>query len=213
MNNIHVLVADNHALFREGMCRMIESTQDMAVVGEAQTGVEAVRLALEQQPDVVLMDIQMPQLNGIAAAEQILAQLPNMCILMLTMFDDDQLVFKAMKMGARGYILKGTKRMELLRMIRLVHAGGAVFSHQIAIRMMQFFSRIQTAPTTRAKYRLSQREREVLHLLTIGSDNGEIAEHMHISEKTVRNYVSRILNKLQVATRAELVERDDLSGW
>lgn len=204
---IRVLIADDHTLFRDGLRVLLSSTSDMALVGEAVNGDEAVALAMQRQPDVVLMDIQMPGLNGIEATRQIVGMSPHMNVLIVTMFEDDQSVFAAMQAGARGYILKGAKHTELLRAIRAVSGGEAIFSPAIAVRLMAYFSNMQPTLAPQLFPELSEREREILLLIVQGDKNTEIAEKLVLSAKTVRNHVSNILSKLQVANRAEAILR------
>jgi DNA-binding NarL/FixJ family response regulator len=202
-----ILVADDHQLFRDGLKALILSAPDMAVVGEATSGEEAVSLVAELKPDVILMDIQMSGINGIEATRRIIQQQPKAQVLMVTMFEDDQSVFAAMRAGAKGYVLKGAKHDEMLRAIRAVSSGEAIFSASIASRMMNFFtaSRAVVPPETFSD--LTDREHEVLTLIARGESNAEIAESLSISVKTVRNHVSNIFNKLQVADRAQAAIR------
>jgi len=212
MDTIRVLTADDHQLFRDGVRALISSAPDMELIGEAATGDEAVALALELQPDVVLMDIQMPGANGIEATRQIARASPTVGILMVTMFDDDPSVFAAMRAGARGYILKGAKHAEMLRAIRAVASGEAIFSPRLAVRMIEFFSAMAPAATPQVFPELTEREREILSLIAQGLRNTEVAERMAISEKTVRNYITSIFSKLQVADRAQAIVRAREAG-
>ena len=207
MDTIRVLIADDHQLFRDGLKALLLSAPDTEVVGEAATGTEAIGMAAESQPDVVLMDLQMPDMDGIEATRHIVRTSPQMKVLMVTMFEDDQSVFAAMRAGARGYVLKGAKHDEMLRAIRAVSSGEAIFSASIASRMMNFFtaSRAVVPPETFSD--LTDREHEVLVLIARGESNAEIAESLSISVKTVRNHVSNIFNKLQVADRAQAAIR------
>ena len=180
----------------------------MEVVGEATTGEEAVTLAAQLIPEVILMDVNMPGLNGIEATRHILSATPQVGILMLTMFDDDESVFAAMRAGARGYLLKGAEGEETIRAILAVSQGEAIFSPSIARRLMGYFAaphkKSQTAPLFPE---LTEREREVLALIAQGLTNPAIAERLVLSPKTVRNHVSTIFSKLQVAGRAEAIVR------
>lgn len=210
---IQVLIADDHRLFREGLRALLESLPDIAVIGEAAGGAEAVAQTIALRPDVVLMDIQMPDLNGIEATRQILAAGSEVGIIMLTMYEDDDSVFAAMRAGARGYVLKGADQGELLRGIQAVASGEALFSPSIARRLMTFFAarRPDAAPPV-AFPELTDREREVLALIAQGLNNSEIAQRLHLSGKTVRNHVSNIFAKLQVADRAQAIVRARRAG-
>lgn len=200
-----VLLADDSREFREGLRGVLEVEQDMAVVAEAGTGEQAMALAAQLQPDVVLMDLQMPGCNGIEATRRIVAASPHIGILVLTMHEDDESVFTALRAGARGYLLKGAPRAEILRAIAAVAAGQAIFSPAIARRMMKFFAVQQ--PAALAFPELTDREREVLSLIAQGHANVEIAERLSVSLKTVQNHVSNICNKLQLADRTQAVIR------
>jgi DNA-binding NarL/FixJ family response regulator len=207
IDRLRVLIADDHMLFRDGLRALLGSAVDTELVGEAATGDEAVSLATNLQPDVVLMDIQMPGLNGIEATRSIVQASPRVNVLILTMFDDDASVFAAMRAGARGYLLKGAKHAETLRAIRAVGDGEAIFSPSIAARLMDFFASIRPVAVPQAFPELSDREREVLSLIAEGCKNADIAARLVLSPKTVRNHVSNILDKLQVADRAEAMLR------
>ncbi|UCG25954.1 MAG: response regulator transcription factor [Chloroflexota bacterium] len=206
-DTIRVLIADDHQLFRDGLKALLLSAQDMEVAGEASTGKEAVQLAAESKPDVVLMDIQMPDMDGIEATRALTQSNPDMNILMVTMFEDDQSVFAAMRAGARGYVLKGAKHDEMLRAIRAVGSGEAIFSPGIASRMMNFFTANRTVASQETFSDLTEREAEILAHIARGESNAEIASSLSISVKTVRNHVSNIMNKLQVADRAQAAIR------
>jgi DNA-binding NarL/FixJ family response regulator len=206
-DRLRVLIADDHMLFRDGLRALLGSAVDTELVGEAATGDEAVSLATNLQPDVVLMDIQMPGLNGIEATRSIVQASPRVNVLILTMFDDDASVFAAMRAGARGYLLKGAKHAETLRAIRAVGDGEAIFSPSIAARLMDFFASIRPVAVPQAFPELSDREREVLSLIAEGCKNADIAARLVLSPKTVRNHVSNILDKLRVADRAEAMLR------
>lgn len=206
-DSIRVLIVDDHQLFRDGLRALILSAPDIEVAGEAATGEAAVRVAAESRPDVVLMDIQMPDMDGIEATKALIERDPELNILMVTMFEDDQSVFKAMRAGARGYILKGAKHEEMLRAIRAVGSGEAIFSPGIASRMMEFFTSSQAVIPADAFPDLTDREREVLALIAQGKSNAEIAKTLVISVKTVRNHASNIFSKLQVTDRAQAAIR------
>jgi DNA-binding NarL/FixJ family response regulator len=204
-DTVRVLIADDHPLFREGMRGRLDRMDDIAVVGEASGGDEAVRLSRELEPHVVLMDIKMPGLNGIEATREILRANPRVGVLMLTMFEDDDSVFAAMRAGARGYLLKDSGGEGVVHAIRAVTSGEAVFGPGVAERIIGFFSVPRSAQ--RAFPELTEREEEILVLVARGKSNKEIAAQLFVSVKTVRNHVSNILLKLQVADRAQAVIR------
>lgn len=207
MERIRVLIADDHPVFRYGLRTLLQAEPVFEIVGEATTGLEAIDQVAALQPDVVLMDLTMPGLNGIEATRRILTTTPQTKILVLTMFDDDDSVFAAMRAGARGYILKGAEGDETVRAISAVSSGEAIFSPAIARRLMQYFGKPQPVSPAPAFPQLTEREREVLALLGQGYTNSAIAERLVISPKTVRNHVSLIFSKLQVAGRAEAIVR------
>jgi DNA-binding NarL/FixJ family response regulator len=202
---LQILIADDHQLFRDGIRTLLLAAPDMQLAGEAETGNEVIALTAQLQPDVVLMDIQMPGINGIEATRQIVHTSPHVVVLMVTMFDDDHSVFSAMRAGARGYVLKGAKHEDMLRAIRAAGNGEAIFSPTVAARMMDFFAGMRPAKLPEVFPELSEREREVLNLIAEGYKNPEIAEELVLSPKTVRNHVSNILSKLQVADRAQAI--------
>jgi DNA-binding NarL/FixJ family response regulator len=208
---IRILIADDHPVFRFGLRSLLDADTCTKVVGEAKTGREAVALAASLQPDVVLMDINMPELNGIEAARQILAARPDTAILIITMFDDDR-VFAAMRAGARGYLLKGAEGDETIRAIRAVAAGDAIFSPRAAERLIKFFAVGPQDAVTPAFPDLTPREVEILTLIAQGLSNTAIAERLVLSPKTVRNQVSTVFAKLQVASRAEAIVRAREAG-
>lgn len=209
---IHILIADDHTLFRDGLKALFGSLPDTEVVGEAATGIETVALAEELQPDVVLMDIQMPGLNGIEATRRIVQTSPHIGVIVVTMFEDDDSVFAAMRAGARGYVLKGADQEEMLRTIQAAARGEALFGPAIAARLQSYFSQPRPAAPPEAFPDLTEREREVLALLAQGFNNGDIARQLHISQKTVRNHCSNIFSKLQVADRAQAIIRAREAG-
>jgi DNA-binding NarL/FixJ family response regulator len=209
---LRVLIADDHPLFRDGLRALLLSDPELELVGEASTGDETISLAASTQPDVILMDIQMPGLNGIEATRRIVNASPHIGVLIVTMFDDDSSVFAAMRAGARGYILKGAKHDEMIRAVRAVGSGEAIFSPAIATRLMDFFAGIQPAKSPQLFPELSDREREILVLIAQGYKNAEIASHLVISPKTVRNHITNILSKLQVADRAQAIIRAKEAG-
>jgi DNA-binding NarL/FixJ family response regulator len=196
-----ILIADDHPLFRGGIRTLLETLPDVEVIGEATTGVETVSMVQVHQPDIVLMDLKMPEMSGIEATRRILEIQPQTRILMITMFEDDPSVFTAMRAGARGYILKDAERDDIVRAIRAVGRGEAIFSPSIAARLMDFFTTATSTVPREAFPMLTTREREILHLMTQSTSNAEIADLLSLSGKTVANYVSNILGKLQVADR------------
>lgn len=201
---IRVLVADDHTLFRDGLRALFNSVPDIEMVGEAATGAQAISQAEQLQPDVVLMDIQMPEINGIEATRQTVRTSPHIGVVIVTMVEDDDSVFAAMRAGARGYVLKGAKQEEMLRVIRAVAQGEALFGAPIAARLMNFFS---TPRSPEVFPNLTEREREVLTLIAQGYNNADIARQLAIHIKTVRNHVSNVFGKLQVADRAQAIIR------
>lgn len=205
MDSTRILIVDDHLLFRDGLRALIGSAPDCELVGEATTGWEAVSLAVELQPDVILMDVKMPDMDGIQATRQIVRTSPHIGILVLTMLDDDNSVFTAMRAGARGYLLKGASHDEMLRAIRAVAGGQAIFSSAIATRMMDFFNAMQPSKVLDVFPELTDREREVLGLIAQGYNNSQIAQELVISPKTVSNHITNILSKLQVADRAQAI--------
>ena len=213
---IRILIADDHPVFRFGLRALLEAQADMVVVGEAESGETAVNLTQSLQPDVVLMDINMPGINGIEATRQIAEVLPETAVLIITMFDDDT-VFTAMRAGARGYLLKGAQGDETLRAIRAVANGEVIFSPGVAEQMMAFFMKGSRETTTDLATavpfpELTPREREILELLAQGLTNTAIAEKLVLSPKTIRNQVSNIFSKLQVASRSEAIVKAREAG-
>ena len=213
MEQIRVLIADDHPLFRDGLRTLLQSGTDTDVVGEAATGDEAIVKAATLQPDVILMDLNMPDTNGIEATRRILHISPHISILVVTMYEDDDSVFAAMRAGARGYLLKGADQDETLRAIKAVSRGEAIFSPAIAKRLIRYFTptRAATMPP-QAFPDLTEREREILTLLAQGHNNAEIAQRLVLSPKTVRNHLSNIFSKLQVADRAQAIIRAREAG-
>lgn len=202
-NLIRILIADDHPVFRFGLRALLQTQADMVVVGEAESGVEAVAQVQVLQPTIVLMDINMPGINGIEATRQITAVDPHPSVLIITMLDDNS-VFTAMRAGARGYLLKGSQGDETLRAIRAVANGEVIFSPGVAEQMMAFFAR-GGRETAVPFPELTPREREILELLAQGLTNIAIAERLFLSPKTIRNQVSTIFSKLQVASRSEAI--------
>jgi len=189
MEPIRVLIADDHTLFRDGLRSLLRSLPDVEVVDEAADGDATINRTLALQPDVVLMDLQMPGTNGIEATRRILHASPHVGVLVLTMFDDDDYVFAAMRAGARGYILKGADQEELVRAIRAVARGEALFGPAIAKRLMAFFAAPGPLSAPHAFPELTDREREILEIIAQGQNNSEIANRLVLSPKTVRNHI------------------------
>ena len=200
---IRVLIADDHPLFRGGLRSLLESVADMEVVGEATTGEEAIELARNVAPDVVVMDLNMPGLNGIDATRHILETTDGVHVLVMTMHEDDEAVFGALRAGAHGYQLKGALQAETLRAIRAVGNGEAILGPTIAERLRGYLATPPSSDPADAFPQLTEREIQVLELVAARRTNAEIASKLFLSQKTVRNYVSGILAKLQVADRAE----------
>jgi len=211
MKPIRLLIADDHPIFRDGLRVLLDLQPEVEVVGEATNGKEAVSRATECRPDVILMDLGMPDITGIEATRQILRSNPAISILVVTMYEDDDSVFAALRAGARGYILKGADQDEVLLAIRVVSSGGVILSPAIASRVMTFFATLKEIPP-QIFPELTEREHEVLELIARGNNNSTIAEQLIISPKTVRNLVSSILSKLQVASRAEAIVRAREAG-
>jgi DNA-binding NarL/FixJ family response regulator len=211
MDVIRVLVADDHPMFRFGLKALLGAAPDLEVTGEAADGETAVAQAASLQPDVVVMDLNMPGLNGLEATRRILQTSPHIAVLIVTMFDDDS-VFAAMQAGARGYLLKGAEPEAMLRAIRTVAGGEAIFSPSVARRVMDFFAHRQPDLPPQLFPELTERERELLALLAQGLTNAAIAERLSLSPKTVRNHVSNIFSKLQVVDRAQAIIRAREAG-
>ena len=214
---IKVLIADDHIFYREGIRALLGNVPEIEVIGEASNGDEAVRKAVELLPDVILMDIKMPGTNGIEATRKLTQQQAKPSILVITMFDDDDSVFAAMRAGARGYLLKDADKDEVVRAIIAVKKGEAIFSPAIAQRMIQYFSAAPSRPSTKTQHDeftgLTERELEILDLIAQGRNNQAIANQLSLSIKTVQNYVSSILTKLQVADRAQAIVRAREAGF
>jgi DNA-binding NarL/FixJ family response regulator len=209
---LRILLVDDHPLVRNGLRALLTSVPDMVVVSEATNGEEAIAQAAELQPDIILMDLHMPGLNGVEATRRIVQASPHIGILVLTMLEDDASVFAAIRAGARGYLLKGADQSEVLRAIGAVSHGEAIFSPQIAARLMQYFANMQPVLPPSAFPDLTEREREILGFIAMGRSNAEIAGELVVSPKTVSNHVSNIFSKLQVVDRAQAVLRARQAG-
>lgn len=203
---VRVLIADDHPIFRDGLASLLETQPDVEVVGTAGDGLEAVAQATTLVPDVVVMDLQMPQLNGIDATRRITQTLPDVRVLVFTMGEEDGTVLAAMRAGARGYLVKGASQDEVARAISTVQAGGLVFGASLALRIADLLSGA-AAPDRSAFPQLTERELEILDLIAAGKNNAQIASALYLAPKTVRNNVSTILAKLQATDRAEAIIR------
>ncbi|PVG84157.1 DNA-binding response regulator [Nocardioides gansuensis] len=207
-----ILLVDDHPLFLDGVRAALTGAMDLQVVAEAHDGGSGVTLARDHRPDVVLMDLNLPDLSGVEATAQILAAAPDTRVLMMTMSADDDAVVAAMRAGARGYVVKGAGRNDLLHAIRTVAAGGAVFSPTVADRLGRFFTGMAVGSSREAFPQLTQREREVLDLMARGLENRRIARELYLSDKTVRNHVSNVLTKLGAEDRSEAIARARAAG-
>ena len=201
---LRVVIADDHPIVREGLTALLSSVPGFEVVALAKTGRDAVQEVVRHRPDVALLDLQMPELDGFAATRQIARSAPDVAVLVLTMHDDDESVFTAMRAGARGYLVKGAEQEEILGAIRAVAAGEAIFGPAVAQRVLAFFSAAPPAPSD-AFPELTDRERRILDLLAAGLTNAEIGRRLSLAAKTVANHVSSIFAKLQVAGRAQAI--------
>jgi DNA-binding NarL/FixJ family response regulator len=207
---VRVLVADDHPMFRDGLVLALSAQPEVDVVGAVESGTQAVELAEQLQPDVIVMDVNMPGLNGIEATRQIVGRSPHIGVVVLTMFDEDESVFQAMRAGARGYVLKGADQSDILRAVLAVANGDAIFGPALAQRLIGYFARTSGAALPFAD--LTDREREVLELVARGRSNTEIARELFVSPKTVRNHVSNVFAKLQVSDRAQAIVRAREAG-
>lgn len=212
MDSIRVLIVDDHPFYREGVRTMLSVESGIEIAGELATGDEVVAQAANLQPDVILMDLKMPGINGIEATRRILHTSPHIGVLVLTMFEADETVFAAMRAGARGYLLKDVGQEELVRAVKAVNRGEAIFSPAIAERLILYFAALKPAAADLAFPELTDREREILHLIAQGHSNSEIAERLLLRTKTVQNHVSNIFSKLQVADRAQAIVRARNAG-
>ena len=211
---IRVLLADDHPVYRDGLAALLASVEGLDVVGTAEDGEAAAVLATELQPDVVVMDVQMPVLDGIEATRRLTAANPHIGVVILTMGEEDATLFSAMQAGARGYLLKGANQAEIVRAVTAVARGEAIFGPAIARRIAEFFAGSPAAGSAaeQAFPQLTAREREILELVAAGRSNQQIAGTLFLSPKTVRNNVSNIFAKLHVADRAEAIVRAREAG-
>lgn len=205
MDGIRILIADDQAITRSGLQSLLAAQETMQVVGEARNGEEVIALAESLQPDVILMDVRMPGINGIEATRRIHRSSPHIGILVLTVFEDDTLVFPAIRAGARGYLLKDTEQDELVRAIQTVASGGAIFSPGIAQKVLGYLNAPPPNVSRDLFDELTAREREILELIAQGKTNAEIAATLNLSAKTVSNYISNVLLKLHATDRAKLM--------
>jgi DNA-binding NarL/FixJ family response regulator len=216
MEPLRLIIVDDHPTFRDGLALLLGTAPSVQVIATAEDGERAVELALAEQPDVILMDLHMPGMNGIEATQRIVASAPSIAVLVLTMLDDSESVFAAMRAGAKGYLLKGAEKDEVVRAVEAVGGGELIFGPGVAARVSRFFQGQPTAETpvdpATAFPQLTERERELLDLIAAGYDNNRIAGELHLSTKTVRNHVSNIFSKLQVAYRAEAIVRAREAG-
>jgi two-component system, NarL family, response regulator LiaR len=200
---IRLLIADDHRMFLQSLVVMFEAEDDIKVVGQAQNGVEAVQLAGERKPDVVLMDVKMPVMNGVEATRAILAKAPDTGVVMLTMMRDEELVFSAIETGARGYILKDAGAEELLAAVRTVAKGHSALDPSLATRILNEFKRLSQTVTTPRNPGLTTRDLFILKMIAQGASNREIGEQLQLSEKTIKNYITAIFHKLQLNDRTQ----------
>ena len=200
---IKVIVCDDQAIIRDGLEMLLKLEKDIEVVGQAQDGAEAVAMVEKVQPDLVLMDLKMPGLNGIEATRQIRANYPQVKVLVLTTYDDDEWVFDAIRAGASGYLLKDTPREEVIKAVKGTAVGKTFVDPAVAGKLLQQVASNQAQPSTLLTDKLTEREAEVLRWVARGFNNADIAERLHLSEGTVRNHVSAIFAKLEVADRTQ----------
>ena len=214
MGKIKILIADDHAVVREGTRQILEQEPDLKVVAEAGDGEEAVRLAASSKPDVAIIDIAMPKLDGIEATKQIKALYPAIVVLILTAYDDDQFIFSLLEAGAAGYLLKSVRGRELVDAVRAVYAGESVLHPAIARKVLSRFALISGEPRRQQPSEmLSEREMDVLKLATKGLSNQDIADELCLSVRTIQAHLGHIFNKLQVSSRTEAVVRALKEGW
>ena len=214
METIRILIADDHAFVREGTRRILEQEPDLEVVAEAGDGEEAVNLACDLKPDVALLDVAMPRLDGIESTRRIKAQCPAVAVLVLSAYDDDQFIFGLLEAGAAGYLLKSVRGQEIVDAIRAVHAGESVLHPSVARKVLNRFAGASGKSRERKSLDLlTEREMEVLKLVTKGLSNKDIAEGLCLSVRTVQGHLANIFNKLRVSSRTEAVVHALREGW
>ncbi len=213
MDKIRVLLADDHALVREGTRELLEREDDIVVVAEAADGEEAVQLAASHRPDVVVMDVAMPELSGIEATKRIKAEYPTVAVLVLSAYDDDQYVFALLEAGAAGYVLKDVHASELVKAVRAVHAGESVLHPTVARKVLDRFAQRADKTRQRAPDELTARELEVLKVAAKGMTNQQIARELVISVRTVQVHLSNVFSKMRVGSRTEAVVYGLRKGW
>jgi DNA-binding NarL/FixJ family response regulator len=204
-----VLIVDDHPVFLSGLKMLLDADPRTQVIAEASTGAQAIELAAKTQPDAVVIDLHLPDVNGIEATRAITQTSPHIGVLVLTMYSDDDSVFAAMRAGARGYLLKGAGQSDIVHAIAAVAGGTAVFGPSIARRLIDYFAAQRTAAPFPE---LTEREREILNLIAAGNNNTTIANRLYLSTKTVRNHVSNIFSKMQVTDRAQAIVRARKAG-
>lgn len=209
---LRVVVADDHDSFRDGLFSLLATATGVTVVGQAASGEETIQRCQELQPDVVLMDLNMPGLDGIEATRRLVAASPHIAVLVLSMYEDDESIFNALRAGARGYLLKGADRAEITDAVRAVSSGAAILGPSIARRLVAYFATAAPATPGHAFPDLTDREREILDLIARGMNNSAITQRLVLSPKTVRNHISNIFGKLQVRDRAEAIVRAREAG-
>lgn len=214
MKKITILIAEDHVVVRESIRQFLEREAKLEVVGEASDGEEAVQMASQLKPDVIIMDISMPKLNGIEATKQIKAQQPSATILILTAYDYEQYIFPLLEAGAAGYLLKDISGRELVNAIETVHRGEAVLHPAVALKVMERLRQTKVDPTGgRASDLLTEREITILKMAARGMSNNDIADELHLSARTIESHLATIFNKLGVGSRTEAVIKAMKNGW
>jgi DNA-binding NarL/FixJ family response regulator len=211
-DHLQVLIVDDHPMFREGLAAILRADPDIQIVGTAENGKQALDNAAELQPDVVLMDLNLPDINGIEATRIIVNQSPHIAVLVITMFEDDASVFSAMRAGARGYLIKGATGPDILRAVHAAGRGDAIFGAAVARQLLAYFQSPEPIPSSVPFAELTPREHEVLDLIAAGRSNTEITRRLVLSPKTVRNHISNIFAKMQVTDRAQAIVRAREAG-